>query len=258
MTRKGFLARLAGALMGSGATIAAAQQPTPDQQARRALIEDLAANPRPDELARKARSMAALRTRGVPVLDSLPVIAGESRSLRRSDREVAERTLGAMIAAVKGETGDYDMGQALLRQFSAAPYLTPDEAAFMADPDPDPQFSADITWRYEGVLVLMWALGLFDDLPPEDEIANVAAMGAMLRDLGAEGLVQTARLRPQTALLDRADYMYRLHWAVTNARLKGEDLPEGTDPSIMVERCRALNWLYGYAGQAWDQVTADT
>ncbi|MBA4492019.1 hypothetical protein [Paracoccus sp. S1E-3] len=62
----------------------------------------MAAHPRaPDELARTARSEATLRARGVKVLDSLPVIAGETRSLRRTDRAVAERRPGAMIAAVK-------------------------------------------------------------------------------------------------------------------------------------------------------------
>ncbi len=263
MTRKGFLGRLAGALFGATAvTKAAAQatspQPGPEQLARRDMIEDLAANPRPDEIARKDRSEAALRARGVPVLASLPVIAGETRSQRRTDREVAERALGAMIAAVKGETADYDMGQALLKQFDAASYLTPMERAFMADPNPDQQFRVNITWRYEGVYVLLWALGFYDAMPPEDEVVDVSQMGALLRDLGAEGLFTQAKLLPQAEILDMADYYYRLHWAVTNARIKGEDLPEGTDASIMLERARALNWLYGYAGQSWDEVDADT
>lgn len=263
MTRKGFLGRLGGAIFGSAAvTKVAAQvsspQPSPEQLARREMIEDLAATPLPDEIARKERSEAALRARGVPVLASLPVIAGETRSQRRTDREVAERALGAMIAAVKGETGDYEMGQGLLKQFGAAGYLTPMEAAFMADPDPDQQFRVDITWRYEGGYVLLWALGFYDAMPPEDHVVDVSQMGALLRDLGAEGLFTQARLRPQAEILDMADYYYRLHWAVTDARLKGEDLPEGTDGSIMLERARALNWLYGYAGQGWDEVDADT
>lgn len=263
MTRKGFLGRLAGALFGSAAvTRAAAQavapQPGPAELARREMIEELAANPLPDEIARKARSEAALRERGVPVLAALPVIAGETRSQRRTDREVAERVLGAMIAAVKGETGDYEMGMALLNQFGATGYLTPMEAVFMADPDPDQQFRVNITWRYEGVYVLLWALGFYDAMPPEDQVVDVAEMGALLRDLGSEGLFAQAKLRPQAELLDMADYYYRLHWAVTNARIKGEDLPEGTDASIMLERARALNWLYGYAGQGWDEVDADT
>ena len=268
MARKGFLGRLAVVLFGAGAAsqagaqdpaqIGAAPAPGPEQLARRAMIEELAEDPRPDELARKARSEAILHQRGVPVLDALPVIAGESRSQRRTDREVAERALGAMIAAVKAETGDFDMGQALLQQFGATGYLSPMERAFMADPDPEEQFRTNIAWRYEGVYVLLWALGFYDDLSREDEIVDVARMGGLLRELGADGLFAQAKLRPQAEILDMADYYYRLHWAVTNARLKGEVLPEGTDASIMLERARALNWLYGYAGQGWDEVDADT
>lgn len=263
MTRTRFLTRLAGAVFGfAGAMPSMGQvvppQPSPEQMARREMIVDLAATPLPDEIARKARSEAALRARGVPVLAALPVIAGESRSQRRTDHEVAARALGAMIAAVKGETGDHDLGQALLQQFDATDYLTPMEAAFMTARAPDPQVRVNMTWRYEGVLILLWALGFYDALPPEDEIVDVAGMGALLRDLGADGLFAQAKLRPQAEILDAADYYYRLHWAVTDARLKGKALPAGTDASIMLERARALNWLYGYAGQGWDEVDADT
>lgn len=258
MTRKGFLGRLAGAIFGGALAGAGRAQPTPDHEARRAMIEDLAAHPRPDELARKARSEAVLRARGVKVLDSLPVIAGETRSLRRTEREVAERALGAMIAAVKGETRDYEMGQGLLKQFGAAGFLTPLERDFMDDPDPLNQFILDITWRYEGVLILLWSLGLIKELPPEEQVVDVAMMGNMLRELGYDGLIAAARLRPQAEILDMADYYYRLNWAVRDAELKYEDLPEGADPSIVLERARALNWLYGYAGQSWDEVSADT
>lgn len=222
------------------------------------MIEDLAANPLPDELARKVRSEALLNARGVPVLGSLPVIAGESRSQRRNDRDVAGRALAAMIAAVKAETDDYEMGQALLDQFGAAPYLTLAEAAFMADPAPSDQDRLDMSWRYEGVFVLLWVTGFYGALPPEDQIVDVAEMGAMLRELGSEGVMAGAKLRPQAEILDMADYYYRLHWAVTDARLKGAPLPDGTDAGIMMERARALNWLYGYAGQGWDEVSADT
>ncbi|MDO5641694.1 MAG: DUF4272 domain-containing protein [Paracoccus sp. (in: a-proteobacteria)] len=266
MTRKGFLGRLAGAIFGAGTTAGSGvaqgapepqPAPPPEALARRAMIEELARSARPDELARKARSEAILRAAGVPVLDGLPVIAGESRSLRRESRPVAERLLGAMIASVKAETNDYDLGQSLLDQYEARPYLTPAEQAFMDDPDPDQQTITDTAWRYEGVLVLFWALGLYDALPPGDQIADVGDMGAMLSVMGPEGLFDLAVLRPQAELLDMADYYYRLHWAVTDARLKGQALPGG-DASIVLERARALNWLYGYGGQSWDEVSADT
>ena len=73
---------------------------------RKALIEDTAQNPSAEQLARKARSVARITAMGVPVLDSLPVIASEDQALRRSDTEVAGRALALMIVALKGETGD--------------------------------------------------------------------------------------------------------------------------------------------------------
>ncbi|MDO5604945.1 MAG: DUF4272 domain-containing protein [Paracoccus sp. (in: a-proteobacteria)] len=260
MTRKSFLQMLAGlfAPVLAPRSVQAQPLPGPDQLARRDMIAGIAASPRPDEIARKARSEGLLRAQGVRVLDSLPVIAGESRSLRRGDREVAQRLLGCMIAAVKGETDDPELGRSLVAQFGAADYLTPAEAAFILDPAPDPQWRMDMTWRYEGALILVWALGLRDGLPPGGEIADVAEMGALLRDLGSEGLFTQARLRPQADILDMADYYYRLHWAVTDARLNGRAMPPGGDASIVLERARALNWLYGYAGQEWDEVSADT
>ncbi len=43
-----------------------------------------------------------------------------------------------------------------------------------------------------------------------------------------------------------------------NARLDGTAMPPGLDPGIVYERHYVLNWLIGYSGQAWDDVTTDT
>ncbi len=67
-----------------------------------------------------------------------------------------------------------------------------------------------------------------------------------------------AKLRPQAELLDAADLIYRTHWAVRQARLDGEPSPAGLDPGVVHERHYALNWLIGYAGQAWDDMSTDT
>jgi len=33
---------------------------------------------------------------------------------------------------------------------------------------------------------------------------------------------------------------------------------EGVDAGIVIERHAALNWLIGYMGQSWDEITTDT
>jgi Domain of unknown function (DUF4272) len=207
---------------------------------------------------RKARSVAILTEEGVPVLDSLPLIETEATSLRRDPEEVIQRTIALAIVAVKGETGDHALGLSLIEQFGAEGYFTPAEQAFMADPAPDDATRTQFTWRYEGVHVMLWALGIYDALGRPDQITDVPLLADTLRELGPEGLRATARLRPQAELLDAADLIYRTNWAVVDARLRGEAAPAGLDAGVVYERHYALNWLIGYGGQAWDDISTDT
>ena len=57
----------------------------------------------PDSIQRKSRSEATLRTEGVPINKSLPVIESEKDAKRRTKEEVAYRTLALLVVAVKGE-----------------------------------------------------------------------------------------------------------------------------------------------------------
>ncbi|NJS38323.1 MAG: DUF4272 domain-containing protein [Rhodobacteraceae bacterium] len=208
--------------------------------------------------ARKDRSITQLLAEGVPVLYSLPGIETTATSPRRDPEEVIQRTIALAIVAVKGETGDHAMGLALIDQFDAAGYFTPAEQAFMDNPARDQQDRIQFTWRYEGVHVMLWALGIYDELGRPDQITDVPLLAETLRDLGPEGLRAKARLRPQDQLLDAADLIYRYDWAVVSARLKGEDAPAGLDGGVVYERHYALNWLIGYMGQAWDDISTDT
>ncbi|GAA3084393.1 DUF4272 domain-containing protein [Rhizobium viscosum] len=208
--------------------------------------------------ARKARSVAQLQSEGVTTIDHLPTIEPESTTTRRNAKVVVQRTIALVIVAVKGETGDYAMAQALIRQFGAEGFFTPKEQAFMDDPNPSDQDRANFAWRYEGVHVMLWALGIAPELERPDHICDVPFIANTLRNLGTEGLMRRAKLRPQAELLDAADLIYRYDWAVVNARLKGEEPPAGLDKGVVYERHYALNWLIGYMDQDWDDVSTDT
>lgn len=208
--------------------------------------------------ARKARSIALLERAGVPVLASLPVIETVATSKRRSVKEVAERMIALTVAAVKGETGDAEMGRILIGKFGAAGFVTFNEAAFIADPEPSEHDCAQFAWRYECVWLLLWALKLIDDPGQPSRIADVPRLAALLRDLGTAGVMKKAKLRPQAELLDAADLIYRQHWAVRQAGLDGREPPPGLYPDIVMERHHTLNWLIGYNDAEWDDVSTDT
>jgi uncharacterized protein DUF4272 len=79
-----------------------------------------------------------------------------------------------------------------------------------------------------------------------DEIANRAL-----------ALFADAKLRPLPEILEHADRIYRYRWALVDARLNGRKV-RGLDDDVALERHQALNWLIGYNGAEWDDVTTDT
>ena len=80
----------------------------------------------------------------------------------------------------------------------------------------------------------------------------------VMKDKGPKKLREQARLRSAKELLDEADLIYRYDWACVDARVNGGPAPSGVDCGIVVERHHALNWLIGYQGQEWDDVSTDT
>jgi len=67
-----------------------------------------------------------------------------------------------------------------------------------------------------------------------------------------------ARLRPAEEIYDANEGIYQMHWAVRDARLNDKPVPNGYDAGVVQERHYALNWLIGYSGQDWDDVSTDT
>lgn len=212
-----------------------------------------------DEAAsRKARSIEILRSERVKYIDHLPVIETEAESLRRNEEDIVRRTIALVIVAVKGETGDHALAQTLVEQYAAEGYFTPAEQAFMDDPEPSDQDMVQFVWRYEAVHVLLWVLGIYEDLGHPNQITDVPLLATTLRELGPEGLRAKARLRPQSEILDAADLIYRYHWAVVDARVTGGPVPPSLDPGVVYERHYTLNWLIGYSDQDWDDISTDT
>ncbi len=209
---------------------------------------------------RWARSVATSAAENVPVLDSLPLIETEATSLRRPQMPWSNRAIALAIVAVKGETGDHELGQRLIVQslmrtdlFSSA--RTGLHGCANRRPNSNMWISPGATKACmfccgQSESSTIWAVRI--RLPMCDLIAD------MLRELGADGLRAKAKLRPQSELLDAADLIYRYDWAVVNARINGEPAPAGLDGGVVYEWHYALNWLIGYAGQDWDDITTDT
>ena len=227
-------------------------------EARKEQIQAIASEATEAAFARKERSEEILATEDVPVNQNLPPIVDARQALPRSHEQILRRALAVLCTAVKGEGLPQETVEALIDDFGVWDDLSPEEMAFIKDTAPDTMTRVQFAWRYEAAWAMLWAVSAVDKLEPPREIVNVHAIGEIVRGETVATLMKKTSLRPIDEILDQADLVYRYRWALVNARLKGREPPSGLDPGVALERHRALNWMIGYLGQAWDDVTPDT
>ncbi|MDH3742493.1 MAG: DUF4272 domain-containing protein [Hyphomicrobiales bacterium] len=212
----------------------------------------------PDALRRKQRSMAQLAAEDVPTVDHLPVIESQAEVTLRSTEDAAVRAMALMVVAVKGEGLEQERLDGIVEKYQLADAFSPNETAFMRDTSPSQHDSVQFLWRYEAANTLLWALGFLSELSRPQDICDAAHVTSFLQQRSRDQFIADARLRPVDEILDQADLIYRYNWAVRNARINGHEAPAGLDSGIIQERHYALNWLIGYMGQDWDDISTDT
>lgn len=215
---------------------------------------------------RRAASETLLRAHDIRVNPYLPMIESEDEVRLRTADEVWQRMMalwGVVGAAVAP-------GNALYRGYFAddarRAWLSPAEAAFLANGAPSEQDVIRFSWRLEALVFLGWCAGLVEELPvlPSGASSADALLPLFPQETGEAGeapgrLRAAIRLRGKAEILDWSDRLYRLHWALRDAGLNKHAPPPGIDAGVVVEWHHAANWITCYDdGAAWDDVTTDT
>lgn len=221
----------------------------------------------PEGLARKQRSLAYIKEKGIPLLETLPELPPLEELRVKSQEEIARRAVALLIviqyACDVAQDGDLreskEFVEEMLDKFGVKDELTAAERDLLEQAEPASRDAINITWQYEAYWALLWALGVLDELglPVETCDCDFAIQVVASCESFDEFLEKTALRRPEE-IADEADKMYRLHWACVNERIKGQPAPAGMNESIVVERRRALFWMIGYRDEAWDDISMDT
>ena len=219
--------------------------------------------------ARKTANEGVLRERGIAVNPQLPMIEDDDQVTLRTEDEVWRR-----LVALWGVVGTAMLRKnAFFKEYFGAEarrsMLSNDEAAFLFNDAPAEEDLIRFSWRLEGLVFLAWCAGLVDELG--DELENGAGLPvapssaeAILplypHDLADATTLRAAlRLRGKAEILDRADLLYRLHWAVRDAQLNGGEPPAGINPGVVLEWHHAANWMIRDGDEDdWDAVSTDT
>ena len=210
-----------------------------------------------EQLERKAKSEVILESCGIRINKNLPCVRSTEEVVLRSDKEVIDRTYALLIIAAKGEGVSQDH---LIKTVEAKGIdsFSPKESVIYNAKLLNDQERAYATWRYEGLYVLLWALGQMDELKYPSEICDVQTIVGKILKPSRNDFASSSHLRSESEILDELDKTYRMNWACVDARIKDQAVSGNLNPSVVYERHYSLNWLTKYQNQDWDEVETNT
>lgn len=224
-----------------------AQATVENQGVRRATIAKLEANHipftenmplLPDTKSMKLHSVETIARRAAVVLIIIQFV-----------REIVDEHEKASIKTSKR------IAEVFLNRYGVKMNMTVLEEAFLQQENYEPQQLIDKMWLYESAWVMMWSIGLVDELKEPQEICDVEHVLNVLasyQNIG-ELLVDVTAREPQE-ILTRMDENYLYYWACVDARLKNNPTPADLDEGIVMERQRAFNWLTQLNNESWDDL----
>jgi hypothetical protein len=216
-------------------------------------------------LQRKNESIQKLQHNLIPYIDHLPVIESIEDVQMRSAEAIAKRAIACLwviqVACdlnndqYDDETQEFVLN--VLEKMQVLNALTKKEQAILKR-DVSEQDVVNMVWKYEAYWVLLWALGIVDELHYPDNIIDCDfAIQAVTSCETFDAFMGKVRLRETEEILDQADLIYRYDWACVDARLKQQQAPAHLNSSVVVERHGALNWLIQIDSD-WDHPDVST
>jgi len=212
-------------------------------------------------LSRKISSESKLRALGVPINEHLPLIESEEETTLRSVEDVHHRLVALWAVVGKALLGTESRFASYIVQHQMQPWLSEVERKFILDFQPSERDGIHFSWQLEALFFVAWCAGLIEaEEVPKQESSVQSILDLFPQDGEPPDRLQTAiAIRPKAAILDRADLLYRLHWAVRNARLTGSSGLNEVNGGVVQEWHRAVNWMVCYNEEDdWDQVGTDT
>ena len=209
---------------------------------------------------RKNESMAYLNAKGVNVIDHLPILETESEFKIRSAQDAAKRII-CLVFVTDFASGDADESyMEYIKTHSLQSWFTPEEWNFINTQAPDQQLKINMSWRIEAAYFLLWALGRIKSLPFPTEMANPGDVYSCLPpfDKSPHEYVNNATIIPKEDILDKADLIYRMHWATRQAYIEQQEAPSDLEGGVVSEWHHAVNWLAYIADENWDDVSTNT
>ncbi|HVF79429.1 MAG TPA: DUF4272 domain-containing protein [Solirubrobacteraceae bacterium] len=212
-----------------------------------------------DFLVIREQSVRRLRRWKLSDPGSLPLHADEDFEWARDAASVATRchAIAAALAlahrapvqTVRSAIDEHDLESSMgTRELELVRVLEGDE-------EPDEltlQLLVDISWREEALHALLWVLRLVQDLPPDQMCPRQPVYERLAPGLDPGRARDDLKMRPLSEIAAMLDLYYCLHWHARKAQYHGDVWDYDLAPSVVLERRRALEWLFQDA--RWEDV----
>lgn len=210
-------------------------------------------------LKSKTQTEILLASLGIPFYDRVSLIEKEQESEIRSAQDIAQRILilTYLIYISNVEEDRLEIIE-FLKKENLWDSVTGNERKLFLKKKLTEKEKINISWRSEGIWVLLFTINKTEKLElPQQEI-EMDAIFNQIPDFmtETEAFVKSAVIRSPNEILDLWDLIYRIHWAVRNVELNNL-APLDVDPSIVIERHYATNWVTNSSSN-WDDITTDT
>lgn len=208
------------------------------------------------QLERKSKSEAFLQEHQVKLNTNLPCTKDLEQLELKNKEAILDRIYALTIITARAEGVPIEQLQKIIADKEITQF-SPYESYVLSNEVPADELSI-LTWRYESLFLLCWAIQKVETLPyPSDMCPVDEFLGPILQQSRAafsEGIT----LRTKEEILDALDLIYRMNWVCVDARINSQSASGNLHPGIVYERHYALNWLTNHRNQAWDDITTDT
>lgn len=216
-----------------------------------------------DFLAIREQSVRRLRRWKFSDPGALPLHAAEDFEWVRSPDAVADRCHAIAAALALAHRAPVQTVRNAIDAYGLEPSLGRRELELLrvleGDEEPDEeelqQLLVDISWREEALHALLWVLRFVDDLPPDRMCPKQPAYEQLAPGLDPGKAPDDVRMRPLSEIAAMLDLYYCLHWHARNAQYHGDVWDYQIAPGVVLERRRALEWLFQDA--RWEDVDLD-
>lgn len=199
---------------------------------------------------RRENNNRFIRDKGIAVSETLPCLYQDDEVSLKDTTELVQRAIACLLTvqiACDIAQGDYEESVKFFRpmyeQLKVADCLNGKEKRIL-DGSYSTQDAIDMDWAYEAYWALCWCLGLVDDIRDAGQLCDCEKAVSFIMNIHSqEELMAQCTCKTKEEILDMLDLYYRYQWAVNDNKVNPSSSIGTLNPSIVIERRRALEWV---------------